>query len=393
MISQVVEDRGATGSDTCGSFVQQDKLMGSKTPLYDQHVEAGAKIVDFGGWDMPLNYGSQKEEHHSVRQHAGVFDVSHMTIVDLGGERVRDFLQTLLANDVARLKEPGKALYSCMLTPDGGVIDDLIVYFQGPTSYRLVVNAATRDKDLAWIREQAGAFAVDVVEQAELAMLAVQGPQARQLAAPCIDAEHRDAVLALRPFFGLQAGDLFVARTGYTGEDGFEICMPAAQAAAIWSRLLAAGVAPCGLAARDTLRLEAAMNLYGNDMDESVSPLECGLAWTVAWEPAEREFIGRAALEAARGNPQRRFVGLLLEDKGVLRDHQRVVVDGLGDGEITSGGYSPTMGRSIALARLPAGDYERAHVDVRGKLLNVRIVKTPFVRNGQIRIDLEGDEQ
>ena len=253
----------------------------------------------------------------------------------------------------------------------------------------MVVNAATREKDLAWIREQAKAFDVKVVERSELAMIAVQGPKARALAAPCIDAEFREAALALKPFYGMEAGEWFVARTGYTGEDGWEIVMPAADAHAVWDRLLAAGVAPCGLGARDTLRLEAAMNLYGSDMDETISPLEAGLEWTVAWEPADRDFVGRRAIEALRNSPDRqRFVGLLLEDKGVLRNHQRVVVDGVGEGEITSGGFSPTIGRSIALARVPAGDYDRAQVDVRGKLLNVRIVKTPFVRNGQVRIDV-----
>ena len=363
--------------------------MGSKTPLFDKHNEAGARIVDFGGWDMPLHYGSQKEEHHAVRQNAGVFDVSHMTIVDLSGERVRAFLQYLVANDVAKLKDYGKALYTCMLNAEGGVIDDLIIYFMGDTDYRLIVNAATREKDLAWIREQAAAFDVAVAERAELAMIAVQGPNARELAAPCIASKYRDAALALKPFNGLQAGNVFIARTGYTGEDGWEICMPATDAASVWDRLLAAGVAPCGLGARDTLRLEAAMNLYGTDMDDSVSPLEAGLNWTIAWDPADRDFIGRGPLQALRESTDRqRFVGLLLEDRGVLRNHQKVVVEGIGDGEITSGGFSPTIGKSIALARVPAGDYDRAQVDVRGKLLNVRLVKTPFVRNGQIRIDI-----
>jgi len=338
---------------------------------------------------MPLHYGSQKEEHHAVRQHAGMFDVSHMTIVDLHGEQARDFLRHLLANDVARLKDPGKALYTCMLTEDGGVIDDLIVYFLGGLRYRLIVNAATREKDLAWIHKQADAFGIAINERAELAMLAVQGPKARDLAAPCIDSDWRQAALDLKPFHGIEAGEYFIARTGYTGEDGWEIVTPAADAPVLWDRLLAAGVQPCGLGARDTLRLEAAMNLYGNDMDETVSPLESGLTWTVAWEPEDRDFTGRAALEKQRHDEnKRRFVGLLLEDKGVLRSHQRVVVEGVGDGEITSGGFSPTIGRSIALARVPAGDYDRAQVDVRGKLLNVRIVKTPFVRNGQIRIDV-----
>jgi aminomethyltransferase len=363
--------------------------MGKKTPIYNKHEETGAKIVDFGGWDMPLHYGSQKEEHHAVRNHAGMFDVSHMTIVDLQGERATDFLRHLLANDVAKLTEPGKALYTCMLNEDGGVIDDLIVYYFDQQHFRLIVNAATREKDLAWIRDRAAAFDIRVVERAELAMIAVQGPRARELAAPCIDVEFREAALALKPFFGMDAGDMFVARTGYTGEDGWEVVTTAADAPVLWDRLLAAGVAPCGLGARDTLRLEAAMNLYGNDMDETVSPLESGLTWTVAWDPDDRDFIGRAALESQRHDEnKRRFAGLLLEDKGVLRDHQRVVVEGVGEGEITSGGFSPTIGRSIALARLPAGDYDRAQVDIRGKLLNVRIVKTPFVRNGQVRIEV-----
>lgn len=368
--------------------------MGSKTPLFEKHNEAGARIVDFGGWDMPLHYGSQKEEHHAVRQGAGVFDVSHMTIVDLSGDRVRAFLQYLVANDVAKLQDYGKALYTCMLNAEGGVIDDLIIYYMSDTDYRLIVNAATREKDIAWIQKQARAFDVSVDERAELGMVAVQGPKARELAAGCIDESQREAAMALKPFNGMQAGDVFIARTGYTGEDGWEICMPAADAPDVWDSLLAAGVVPCGLGARDTLRLEAAMNLYGTDMDETISPLEAGLNWTIAWEPADRNFIGRGPLEARRGaTDNQRFVGLLLEDKGVLRNHQRVVVDGVGEGEITSGGFSPTIGKSIALARVPAGDYDRAMVDVRGKLLNVRIVRTPFVRNGEIRIDTVGETQ
>ena len=363
--------------------------MGSQTPLYSCHVAAGARIVDFGGWEMPLHYGSQLEEHHAVRKHAGAFDVSHMTVVDLNGSGAAEFLRRLLANDIARLKVQGKALYSCMLNPDGGVIDDLITYYLEPDRYRLIVNAATRAKDLAWIAEQAAACEVDVVERPELAMIAVQGPAARSLAATMIDNQWREAALALKPFYALEAGDLFVARTGYTGEDGWEIVMPAAQAPTFWRRCLEAGITPCGLGARDTLRLEAGMNLYGTDMDESVSPLEAGLGWTIAWDPVERDFIGRGPLTEMRANPRRqRFTGLLLESKGVLRNHQRVVVDGQDDGEITSGGFSPTLQRSIAMARIPAGDYGHAQVEVRKRLLDVRVVGIPFVRNGKIRIDL-----
>ena len=295
--------------------------MGLKTPLYSKHVEAGARIVDFGGWDMPLHYGSQIEEHHAVRKNAGVFDVSHMTVVDLQGEKTTEFLRHLLANDVAKLKDSGKALYTCMLNPDGGVIDDLIVYFLEPSRFRLVVNAATREKDVAWITEQAESFSVDVTERVELVMIAVQGPNARELASGVIPSEWRDAALALMPFYGLEAGQWFVARTGYTGEDGWEIVMPAADAESAWQAMLDAGVAPCGLGARDTLRLEAGMNLYGTDMDESTSPLESGLGWTIAWEPEDRDFIGRDASARARENIGRqKFAGLLLDDRGVLRN-------------------------------------------------------------------------
>jgi aminomethyltransferase len=365
-------------------------MMGLKTPLYAKHVEAGARIVDFGGWDMPLHYGSQIEEHRSVRRRAGVFDVSHMTIVDVvDGGRSLDFLRFLLANDVAKLREPGNALYGCMLNPAGGVVDDLIVYFTGASTYRLVVNAATRDKDLAWIRKNADPFGVTVSERSELAMIAVQGPDARELAARIFDRRWRDGALALKPFTAMQADDLFIARTGYTGEDGFEIVLPASSAETFWQAVLDTGAAACGLGARDTLRLEAGMNLYGIDMDETTSPLESGLGWTVALDPPDRNFIGRDALLQMQSKPDRqRFVGLLLEGRGVLRNHQRVVVESRHDGEITSGGFSPTLQRSIALARLPAGDYERCLVDVRGKLLEVRIVKPPFVRKGRICVDL-----
>jgi aminomethyltransferase len=352
--------------------------------LFALHQELGARIVDFGGWDMPVQYGSQIGEHHAVRRSAGVFDVSHMCVVDLKGPRVRAFLAELLANDVGRLKTAGKALYSCMLNERGGVIDDLIVYFLTESFFRAVVNAGTRDRDLAWIRGRAAAFGVEVTERTELAMLAIQGPEARAKAVQLLGAGEREAALALGVFVGRELGGWFVARTGYTGEDGFEIMMPAADAVPAWRRLNSLGVASCGLGARDTLRLEAGMNLYGHDMDESTNPFESGLAWTVALEPPGRAFVGRAALEAIRAQgPGRRLVGLLLEDRGVLRDHQKVLVAGVGEGEITSGTFSPTLERSIALARVPAATPERVQVDIRGKLLNARVVKPPFVRFGK----------
>ena len=358
--------------------------MGRQTPLFKLHQELGARIVDFGGWDMPVQYGSQIGEHHAVRRAAGVFDVSHMCVVDLKGTRARPFLQQLLANDVAKLKVPGKALYSCMLNERGGVLDDLIVYYLGDDFYRVVVNAGTRDKDLAWIRAHARPFAVEVIERSDLAMLAVQGPEARAKAAQLLPAADANAALALDTFVGRALGRWFVARTGYTGEDGFEIMMPAADAVPAWRKLNSLGVASCGLGARDTLRLEAGMNLYGNDMDESTQPYESNLGWTIALEPRERDFIGRNALEAvvSQGSP-RKLVGLLLEDRGVLRSHQKVVTSEGGAGEITSGTFSPTLERSIAFARVPAATRDQVQVDVRGKQLSARLVKPPFVRNGK----------
>ena len=366
--------------------------MGCRTPLYEQHLAARAKIVDFAGWDMPLHYGSQIEEHHAVRRDAGMFDVSHMRAVDVDGPRAQEFLRQLLANDVARLRERGKALYSCMLNEQGGVLDDLIVYFLEPGRYRLVVNAGTADKDLAWIGARAQAYGVTVRARDDLAMIAVQGPNARAKATALLPADDEARALALGNFYGTPLGVLdgtvFVARTGYTGEDGFEIMLPAAHAVSLWNRLLDAGVRPCGLGARDTLRLEAGMNLYGSDMDERTTPLEAGLAWTVVLD-AGHDFTGRAALEAQRaaGVP-RRLVGLLLEDKGVLRSHQKVYAGAAGEGETTSGSYAPTLERSIALARVPAATGAGVEVEVRGKRLKARVVQPPFVRHGRALIDL-----
>ena len=351
--------------------------MLNKTPLYDTHLACGAKTVDFGGWDMPLHYGSQLDEHHAVRRGAGMFDVSHMLAVDMAGPGTCDFLRRLLANDVGRLATPGKALYTCMLNESGGVIDDLIVYRLEPERFRLVVNAGTAAKDVAWMRAQGGSPR----ERRELAIIAVQGPQAR------------DKVWSVRPqwkaealpvFAAAEFGPVTVARTGYTGEDGFEIILPAADAPSLWNDLRGAGVAPCGLGARDTLRLEAGMNLYGNDMDETVSPLDAGLAWTVAMKDA-RVFNGRAALEAK--GQSRAFLGLKLAERGVMRSHMKVLTP-RGDGEITSGTFSPTMNVSIALARLPAGAApgDAVQVEMRGKPVPATVVKPPFVRNGRILV-------
>ena len=357
--------------------------MANKTPLYEEHRRLGAKLVDFAGWDMPLHYGSQLEEHMQVRRDAGMFDVSHMTVLDLAGAGAADFLRRLLANDIGRLR-PGKALYSCMLNEQGGIIDDLIVYWLGEDRYRMVVNAATHDKDLAWITRQAREFEVTVSERLDDALIAVQGPRARERVHGVLPAAQAEAAASLAAFHGVELEGLFVARTGYTGEDGYEILVPATDAADLWRALYNAGVVPAGLGARDTLRLEAGMALYGTDMDETVLPMEAGLDWTVAWEPAERDFIGRAALAARRGDPTlRRQVGLVLEDRGIPRSHQAVVVDGRPAGEITSGSFSPFLKQGIALARVSGPAFSHCAVEIRGREVPARVVRPPFVRQGK----------
>ena len=365
--------------------------MGQRTELFDVHVAAGAKVVDFGGYDMPLHYGSQIEEHHRVRRDAGVFDVSHMTPVDVTGPGATAYLQRLIANDVAKLVEPGRALYGVMLREDAGIVDDLIVY-RLADGYRVVVNCGTRAKDLAWMAAQATGFDVQVRHRDDLAILAVQGPRA--LAACTGNVPGSEAELAaLKPFRAFERDGWLVAHTGYTGEEGLELILPNAEVTALWNRLMAAGVAPAGLGARDTLRLEAGMCLYGQDMDETTHPLESNLGWTIAWKPAERAFIGRDALAAIRAaGSEQRLTGIVLEAKGVMRHEYRVLPPEAtaagetltGEGLITSGIFSPTLGYSIGLARVPARWPDGpCRVDVRGKALPARLLPPPFVRHGK----------
>ncbi|HET9112553.1 MAG TPA: glycine cleavage system aminomethyltransferase GcvT [Burkholderiales bacterium] len=354
--------------------------MLKQTPLNAAHRRMGAKMVDFGGWDMPLSYGSQLDEHHQVRRDAGMFDVSHMLVADVQGEGVRGFLRGLVANNVDKLTVPGKGLYSCMLNPEGGVIDDLIIYFMAENRFRIVVNAGTADKDIAWMREQVAERALTITPRRDLAMIAVQGPQARAKVWAAIPGSEA-ATSTMKPFNAIEFQHYFIARTGYTGEDGFEVILPAGEAEALWQRLAALGVKPAGLGARDTLRLEAGMNLYGQDMDDSTSPLESGLAWTVDLR-SEREFVGKAALQSR--DIDRQLAGLVLLDKGVLRAHQSVRTR-YGDGVVTSGTFSPTLQQSIALARIPLGIAPGTDVtvQVRDRELTARVVNYPFVRNGK----------
>ena len=357
--------------------------MPNKTPLYDAHLAAGGKMVEFAGWQLPIHYGSQIEEHHAVRQAAGMFDVSHMTVVDIQGQGARDYLRRLLANDIAKLAEPGQALYGCMLNEAGGVLDDLITYYLADDFYRTVVNAATREKDLAWMREQASGFDIQITEREDLAMVAVQGPEARQRV---IDVLVADLAESLKPFRAMSHGDYFIARTGYTGEDGFEVLMPLSQAEAFWQALIKAEVRPCGLGARDSLRLEAGLNLYGQDMDTTTTPLESNLGWTVAYDPDDRDFIGRAALERQRSEGVKlQLVGLVLGRGGIPRTGSAVQT-AAGEGQVTSGTFGPTTDCPVALARIPAGDFDEVEVELRGRRLSARVVKPPFVRMGKVRV-------
>jgi len=348
-------------------------------------------MVDFGGWDMPLHYGSQIDEHHAVRSDTGIFDVSHMTVVDVAGPDASAYLRRLLANDVAKLAAPGKGLYGCMLNDSGGIVDDLITYRLTDGAYRVVVNAATRAADLAWMNDVATAFDASVTERPDTIMLAIQGPRAVELAAPLLPPSLRQEAASLESFGCAEADGIFVARTGYTGEDGFEIILGEDAGQRLWDAAVEAGAVPCGLGARDTLRLEAGLCLYGQDMDTTTSPLVSGLGWTVAWEPSDRDFVGRGALEGEKkaGIPVK-WVGLILDDRGIMRHGQRVVTSA-GDGIVTSGGFSPTIQRSIALARVPGDAAGVCQVEIRNALRDARIVRPRFVRNGKILVDQDSD--
>ncbi|WWP01365.1 MAG: glycine cleavage system aminomethyltransferase GcvT [Candidatus Dasytiphilus stammeri] len=360
--------------------------MMQKTILFNHHQLYGAHIINFNDWMMPLHYGSQLKEHHIVRNDAGVFDISHMTIIDIYGEEARIFLRYILANDVAKLKNPGKALYSAMLNISGGVIDDLIVYFINHTTYRLIVNAVNRNKDLAWLYKHIKNFSVKLKTRDDMALIAIQGPNAQKKTQSLFNPEHQQILDKMLPFSSVELGDWFVSTTGYTGELGYEIAMPQEKAVHFWKSLINIGVYPVGLGARDTLRLEAGMNLYGNEMDEKISPLSANMDWTISWEPMNRNFIGREALERQRYHIIDKLVGLKMKAKGVLRPQLTVSFndqDGRNKtGKITSGTFSPTLGYSIALARVPSEIGKEAVVHLRNRDVLVEITRPIFVRDG-----------
>jgi aminomethyltransferase len=360
--------------------------MSNTTPLYDTHVQNGAQMVDFAGFQMPMRYHSQIEEHHAVRNDAGMFDVSHMLPIDVCGDAAGTFLRRLLANDVAKLKQDGKALYTCMLNQQGGILDDMLVYRLSAVHYRLIVNGAMRAQDLAWIQQQASDFAVEVMPLDNYALIAVQGPHAREKAHACLPQDLRTLSEQLTRFTCVAQQQWMVARTGYTGEDGYEVLLPAEQAASFWQCLQQQGVQACGLGARDTLRLEAGLNLYGTDMDTRTNPLESNLAWTVAWAPSERDFIGRQALQICREQGcQQRLVGIEMSQRGVLRCGQQIEFANGQKGLITSGSFSPTLQKAIAFARIPMDTEEQGMVEIRGKKIPVHIVQLPFVRSGTVK--------
>lgn len=356
--------------------------MSKKTPLYDCHRESGAQLVDFSGWEMPLHYGSQIEEHLFVRQAVGLFDVSHMGVLDVTGPGAQDFLRYALANDVAKLKSPGKALYSCMLNEAGGVVDDLIVYRMTESDYRIILNAGNRESDVKWLQSLTNDFDVTLTPRPNLAILALQGPQAIPLLLSILPDDAVAQLNALKPFeFFVDSQGIMIARTGYTGEDGVEIIIPNDLAVNLWKDFITEEVRPCGLGARDTLRLEAGFNLYGADMNEETSPLVSNLSWTVSLKDEARRFVGREALEKEKANGiQQKLVGLVMKEPGVLRNHQEVFIPGGGVGEITSGSFSPSLKHAIALARVPMNTGDVAEVERRGKRVTVEVVKPPFVK-------------
>lgn len=349
------------------------------TPLYQEHLAQQCKLIPFGDWEMPLHYGSQLEEHHAVRQRAGVFDVSHMMITDLIGKDSCQFLRQLLANDVAKLKI-GQGLYTCILNEQGGILDDAIIYSLTPTHYRLVSNAGTRNKIKEWLLEQQKKQKTDlqITFQTEQTILALQGPDTFKILAEI--SPNIPELASLKPFYIMPYKTGYLARTGYTGELGVEIMLPARDGIALWQSLMAKGVQACGLGARDTLRLEMGYGLYGIDMDETTTPLESNLAWTVNLNP-DRDFIGKSALLEQQEKAHSTLSGLILQEKGVPRGHYSVLDEQQQPiGVITSGTFSPTLEQGIALARFTSPNHGNCFVKIREQLVPAIITRPPFIK-------------
>jgi aminomethyltransferase len=357
--------------------------MALRTPLYAAHLRHGARMVEFAGWDMPVQYAGLIEEHEAVRNAVGLFDVSHMGEVVFRGPRALGALQAVFTNDLSKVAD-GQAQYGCLCRENGGIVDDVVIYRRSAEDLLVCVNAANRQKDFDWLKSHAGG--ADVANESdEWAQLALQGPKALGVLRKLTRAD-LDAIKTYRHAPGLVAGiACLIARTGYTGEDGFELFCPAAQAEKLWDALMAAGrpegIQPAGLGCRDTLRLEMAYRLYGSDMDDGTSPLEAGLAWVVKLDKGD--FIGRSALQAQKAQGlSRKLVGFQLTDPGIARHGHAVVRDGRPVGVVTSGTRSPTLKTSIGLAYVPpalAAEGSVLAAEIRGKPVAAVVVKTPFL--------------
>ena len=359
-----------------------------RTPLYERHLELGAKMVPFAGWSMPVQYkeGALKE-HDITRTYAGIFDIGHMGEFMLEGEDTISFLQYMVTNDL-KLLENGKAQYACMCYPNGTVVDDLFYYQETPTKFRLIVNGANLDKDFQWLTEHIGTFRVKLINLSASRMrFAYQGPKTQELLTPYIDIELGDLKRFYFSYAKINAKskkiDVFIARTGYTGEDGFEISCPAEDAVMLFNIMIESGAKPIGLAARDSLRLEACYSLYGNELSDKITPIEANIGWAIKAKEGI-DYIGKEPLMKQKAiGTERILVGLNLIDKGIIRDHCAVFKNGLEIGYVTSGGYGNTLKMTIGLALIKkehSAVETELEVDIRGKKLKAKVVKTPFYK-------------
>ena len=354
----------------------------NKTALNNAHIELGAKMVNFSHWEMPISYTSLIEEHHAVRNTAGVFDVSHMSVFDFNGGDQVAFFEKIFANDIKKICNDDKAIYGALLNEEGGILDDLIIYHANE-KFRLVSNCSTREQNRQWYEKHAVEFGVEVVERSDMGILAIQGPDAlsKILSIDGINPQ----VNNLQSFGCMFDGDKLYARTGYTGEDGLEIIVPSEDINQFWDQALKLGCTPIGLGARDTLRLEAGLNLYGNDMTIENHPYESNLGWTIDMTDENRQFIGKQALLSIDQSKSQKIVGIILRDKGVLRSGYEVIHNE-GKGVVLSGSYSPTLQSSIGLARVDQGYKKDGKVMIRNKMLNIDFVSPRFIERGKILI-------
>ena len=352
----------------------------NKTPLNKSHIELGAKMVNFSNWEMPISYSSLIEEHNAVRNTVGIFDVSHMSVFDFDGDNQVAFFEKIFANDIKKIYKDNKAIYGALLNEEGGILDDLIIYHAN-NKFRLVSNCSTREQNRQWFEKHAVEFGVKVMERSDMGILAIQGPDAlnKILEIKEIDAQ----VNTLQSFGCMFEGDKLYARTGYTGEDGLELIVPTKDINHLWDQALELGCTPIGLGARDTLRLEAGLNLYGNDMTINNHPYESNMGWTIDMSDENREFIGKDALLSIDQSKSQKIVGIILQDKGILRSGYEITHE-QGKGVVLSGSYSPTLQSSIGLARVDQGYKENGKVMIRNKLLNIDFVSPRFLGQGKI---------